>query len=132
LDVDAEAPELRALASYYAGRGGALWIADEGMVATLPHGEGAWEICRVYVHPDAHGTGLGARLLATAEAHAIQRGARELFLWTDSRFERAHRFYEKHGYVRAPDTRALHDIAETIEYRFSKPVVGFAHPTRSA
>ncbi len=36
LDVDAEAPELRALASYYAGRGGALWLAGEGagMIAT--------------------------------------------------------------------------------------------------
>lgn len=122
LDVDAEAPELRALASYYAGRGGASWIAGDGqgMVATAPDEEGAWEICRVYVHPDAHGSGLGARLLATAEAYAAAHDARALFLWTDTRFARAHRFYEKHGYVRAPETRVLHDIAETIEVRFSK------------
>lgn len=125
LDVDAEAPELRALASYYAGRGGALWLAGEGegMIATVPGAEGAWEICRVYVHPSRHGAGLGARLLETAEGHAIGAGARSLFLWTDTRFERAHRFYEKYGYVRDPETRALHDIAATIEARFSKAVV---------
>ena len=123
LDVDAEAPELRALASYYEGAGGALWIAGdgEGMVATVPHEEDAWEICRVYVHPDAHGTGLAARLLTVAESHAAASGARALFLWTDTRFERAHRFYAKHGYVRAAETRALHDIASTVECLFRKP-----------
>ena len=29
LDVDNEVPELRALASYYASRGGALWAAEQ-------------------------------------------------------------------------------------------------------
>lgn len=124
LDVDLEAPELRALASYYAGRGGALWIAGEGvgMAATAPADAGAWEICRVYVHPSQHGTGLAARLLATAEAHAVAAGAGALLLWTDTRFERAHRFYGKHGYRRTGETRELHDIADSIEYRFVKPL----------
>jgi GNAT superfamily N-acetyltransferase len=45
-------------------------------------------------------------------------------LWTDTRFHRAHRFYEKHFYVRAGAIRALHDIANTIEYRYAKPVSG--------
>jgi GNAT superfamily N-acetyltransferase len=123
LDVDAEAPELRTLASYYAARGGALWIAGEGegMIATAPEAAGTWEICRVYVHPDRHGTGLGAALLRTAERHAIARGARLLFLWSDTRFTRAHRFYQKHGYAQGAETRALHDIAATIEARFAKP-----------
>lgn len=91
------------------------------MIATAPDGD-AWEICRVYVHPDAHGTGLAARLLATAESHARAQGARSFFLWSDTRFSRAHRFYEKHGYVMAAETRALHDIADTIEARFDKPL----------
>ena len=41
LDVDGEMPELRALAAYYTGKGGALWAAEAdgrvvGMVATAP------------------------------------------------------------------------------------------------
>ncbi len=126
LDVDLEAPELRALASYYSERGGALWLAEagDGMVAAAPLGGGAWEISRVYVHPRRHGAGLGEALLATAERHAIAAGAAEFALWTDTRFQRAHRFYQKHGYVRAGAVRALHDIAGTIEYRYAKPVQG--------
>jgi GNAT superfamily N-acetyltransferase len=124
LDVDAEAPELRALATYYRGRGGMLWAAGavEGMIATVPEGGGRWEICRVYVHPLLHGSGLGAALLQTAERHAAAAGAADLVLWTDTRFERAHRFYEKWGYVRQGEVRALHDIAETLEYRYVKSV----------
>lgn len=126
LDVDLEAPELRALASYYRARGGMLWIAGEadGMVATAPLEAGAWEICRVYVHPRLHGTGLGRQLLNVAERHAIGAGATELVLWTDTRFRRAHRFYENASYVRDGPVRALHDIANTIEYRYAKPVHG--------
>ena len=124
LDVDREAPELRALATYYAGRGGALWVAGkvDGMIATVPLGDVVWEVCRVYVHPGWHGCGLGHRLLDTAESHATFAGAQRLVLWTDTRFQRAHRFYEKRGYVRGPGIRALHDIAQTLEWEYRKQV----------
>jgi len=94
------------------------------MVATAPLGEGAWEICRVYVQPRLHGAGLGRALLELAERHAIGAGATDLVLWTDTRFRRAHRFYENQSYVRAGPVRALDDIARTIEYRYAKPVHG--------
>jgi GNAT superfamily N-acetyltransferase len=124
LDVDAEAPELFALASYYATQHGALWVADDGvgMVATRPVAGTTWEICRIYVHPDRHGAGLGPALLHTAEAHAIAAGARTLTLWTDTRFARAHRFYEKQHYRRDQTTRALGDKGGTIEYHYAKAV----------
>jgi GNAT superfamily N-acetyltransferase len=117
-------PEYRALASYYAGLGGALWAAEQdgavvGMVATRPLGDGAWEICRVYVHPSLHGSGLGHALLDVAEAFAS--GADRFVLWSDTRFERAHRFYEKRSYVRAGPIRVLHDISSSLEYRYENP-----------
>ena len=76
MDVDGEMPEYRALASYYAAQGGALWSAEVdgqivGMIATRPLPDGVWEICRVYVLPARHGDGLGHRLLDVAEAHAV-------------------------------------------------------------
>jgi GNAT superfamily N-acetyltransferase len=124
-------PELRALASYYDGRGGALWTTEldgrvVGMVATVPHDTDAWEICRMYVHPALHGTGLGHRLLDLAEAHAGDVGAPRLVLWSDTRFERAHRFYEKRSYVRSGPLRVLHDISQSLEFAFAKPLNGIA------
>ncbi len=124
--MDAEAPELRALASHYAARGGTLWVAGpvDGMVATAPLADGAWEICRVYVHPRLHGAGLGRALLQVGERHAAASGASELVLWSDTRFTRAHRFYERHSYVRAGKSRALADIGNTLEFRYAKPLHG--------
>ncbi len=129
LDVDGEMPELRTLASYYASKRGALWTAETdgrvvGMVATVPYDAGTWEICRVYTQPSLHGSGLGHRLLNQAEAHARAAGATRLVLWSDTRFDRAHRFYEKHSYVRQGPIRVLHDISNSLEFGYAKPVTG--------
>lgn len=129
LEVDREEPQLRALASYYAAAGGALWAAEQqaaivGMVATRPLASGTWEICKVYTSPELHGGGLGHRLLDLAEAHAIAAGATRLALWSDTRFDRAHRFYEKRSYVRSGPIRVLHDISNSLEFAYAKPVDG--------
>ncbi len=129
MDVDAEMPEYRTLASYYADLGGALWTAEAdgqivGMIATRPLPDQVWEICRVYVLPALHGGGLGQRLLDVAEVHALSAGATQLVLWSDTRFDRAHRFYEKRSYVRSGPVRVLADISNSLEYGYAKPVNG--------
>ena len=131
LDVEGDAPGLLAPAAYYAAQGGALWIAEDagavaGMVAAVPRAADAWEVCRVYVHPDRHGTGLAHRLLDTAEAHAIAAGATRLLLWTDTQFDRAHRFYEKRSYVRSGPIRILESDPDILEFGYAKPVDGVA------
>lgn len=126
-DLDAELPELRALASYFAGSGGQLWLSEDqhGMVATRPMGaDGAWEICRLYVDQAARGSGLAHALLDTAETHARDTGAERLVLWTDTRFDAAHAFYEKRGYVRAGAIRILDDLSKSLEFRYAKPLKG--------
>jgi GNAT superfamily N-acetyltransferase len=127
VDLDGEDRDLRALATYYST--GALWAAEAndevlGMIATRPLEAGTWEICRVYVHPEHHGSGLAHRLLDTAEAHAIAAGATRLELWSDTRFDRAHRFYEKRSYVRRGPIRVLNDRAQSLEFAYAKPVNG--------
>jgi GNAT superfamily N-acetyltransferase len=130
LDVDGEVPELRALHSYFSKAGGAVWVAEEagrivGMVATRPLGsDRAWEICKMYVEKSQRGTGLAHRLLGGAEDHAMAQGAERLVLWTDTRFDAAHRFYEKRGYVRAGSIRILDDISKSLEFRYAKPAHG--------
>ncbi|MEO3473419.1 GNAT family N-acetyltransferase [Roseomonas sp. CAU 1739] len=130
LDVDGEVPELRALATYFRDQGGRLWVAEQGgriigMIATRPLKEdAAWEICRMYVDGAARGSGLATRLLDTAESHARVSGAERMVLWTDTRFTRAHGFYEKLGYVRQGSIRILDDISNSLEFRYTKPAVG--------
>lgn len=130
LDVDGEVPELRTLATHFARQGGALWAAERdgqvvGMVGTRPlNSDEAWEICRMYVAAGEHGSGLAGRLLDTAEAHARAAGAARLVLWTDTRFDRAHRFYEKRSYVRQGAIRILDDASKSLEFRYAKPARG--------
>ncbi len=128
LDVDGEAPELRALATHFTQRGGAVWAAERdgavvGMIAVDPAAE-AWQLSRFYVAAPERGTGLAQRLLALAEDHARMAGAGRMMLWTDTRFLRAHAFYETHGYVRSGALQALGGRSNTIEARFEKPLVG--------
>ena len=145
LNVDAELPELHALATYYTEKGGALWTAEAGggvvgMIAVVPRDDGIWEICRLYVLAPWRGAGLAHRLLDQAEAHACAPGithprppgathprapgATRLVLWSDTRFERAHRFYERRGYVRAGPIRVLNDLSNSLEFGYAKPVIG--------
>ncbi len=129
-DVDGELPELRALATYFGTAGGALWAAERdgrviGMAATRPmRQDEAWEVCKVYVAKEARGSGLAHALLDAAEGHARAAGAVRLVLWTDTRFEAAHRFYEKRGYVRQGSIRILDDLSNSLEFRYAKPLKG--------
>lgn len=129
-DVDAELPELHALAAYFARADGVLWAAEHdgrliGMVGTRPLGhDAAYEICRMYVAREQRGSGLAQRLLDTAEDHARAAGAERLVLWTDTRFNAAHRFYERRGYVRQGAIRILDDLSKSLEFRYAKPARG--------
>jgi GNAT superfamily N-acetyltransferase len=78
----------------------------------------------MYVEKSQRGSGLAHRLLGGAEAHAIEAGAHRIVLWTDTRFDAAHRFYEKRGYVRSGSIRILDDISKSLEFRYAKPVRG--------
>ena len=94
------------------------------MIAVRRLDDPAWEICRVYVDPALHGSRPGPRLLDHAEAYAIAAGAGRLLLWSDTRFDRAHRFYEKWSYVRHGPIRVLDDISNSLEFGYAKPVNG--------
>ena len=52
---------------------------------------------RLYVLDSARGDGAGSALLVNVIAEARRRGHRQLEIWSDKRFEDAHRLYERHG-----------------------------------
>jgi GNAT superfamily N-acetyltransferase len=57
------------------------------------------ELKRLYVRRDHRGQGLATALIGLVERQAAGLGAREVELWSDTRFEDAHRRYEALGYA---------------------------------
>jgi len=98
LDADLDDP-----AATYA----ALWIAEEGgavigAVALRDVGDGAVELKRMYLRPDARGRGLGKQLLGIALDWARANDKRTVRLDTSERMVAAQHLYEAHGFERVP------------------------------
>jgi putative acetyltransferase len=130
LFIAAEMPELRRLATTFREADGAFFVAHRevlgvpvlvGCVGYTTHGDTV-ELKKLYVAKPERRTGLGARLVATVEEAATARGASAIDLWSDTRFETAHRFYERRGYERTGAMRPLHDASATEEFYFRKPL----------
>lgn len=126
VDPHDDLADLRAPGRSFAAKGGAFWVAEDARgrvgacIAIDYPQDGAGELHRLYVRPDLRRQGLGEGLVRLAEAHARERGAGRIFFWSDTRFETAHRLYERLGYVQAGPTRELGDISGSVEYRFEK------------
>lgn len=126
VDPHDDLPDLRAPGSSYAQTDGAFWVVEDerGRVCAcvavdFPEAEIA-ELHRLYVRPDRRGMGLGSRLVRQAEAHARNRGASRMILWSDTRFVTAHRLYTRLGYGQDEGQRQLGDISQSVEYLFEK------------
>src|ERR1700733_3370353 len=97
--------DLSALGERYAGARAGFWVSEAddgalvGSVGIRPKDEHTCELKRLYLRADRRGTGLGQALYAHAESFA--RGAGYGRIWLDSsrRFGRAHRLYERNGFV---------------------------------
>jgi N-acetylglutamate synthase-like GNAT family acetyltransferase len=127
LDVDGEMPELRRIASDFTEHDGRFWVAESehgglrGCIGVTPAREhGGVELKKLYVASSARRTGLGGRLLELVLEDAARRGARFIDLWSDTRFETAHGFYERRGFLRNGVTRELGDLSGTVEYYFRR------------
>lgn len=77
-------------------RGDEVWVAEteDGSVVGLMLLDGDW-IMQLYVHPSWTGQGIGGQLVDVAKRCRPKR----LQLWTFESNVRAHRFYERHGFV---------------------------------
>ncbi len=120
-----EFPELLRPADHYDALSARLWCVDGpgatlvGSISARPWPErGCVEIGKMYVAMSQRGNGLAQRLMQEALAFARGTNAREMMLWTDTRFTRAHAFYEKLGFVRQMGERASGDVSFTWEYHY--------------
>ncbi|MBU0639444.1 MAG: GNAT family N-acetyltransferase [Planctomycetes bacterium] len=104
LDVEQEDPHLRAPGAHFRDRGGEFWVVEQdGRIrasgAVLLHPDSA-ELKSLYVHRSLRRQGWGRRLTLAAIEHARQAGRQRVILWSDTRFEEAHRLYESLGFLR--------------------------------
>lgn len=132
MDEEADLPDLLAVATIFARKGGRFWVVErEGIVvacigmAPSDPGEpgegkpaGGVELKRLYIHKSERRRGLGSRLCDLVEGEARALGAPFVDLWSDTRFHQAHALYERRGYVRGPATRDLHDKSNSTEYYY--------------
>src|SRR5512146_701274 len=87
--------------------GGAIFLARYrgaivGTCALLHAGEGRFELAKMAVTAGHQGLGIGRKLIEAAIAEYLARGARELFLESNSRLTPAITLYESAGFVHAP------------------------------
>ncbi|UTW56694.1 GNAT family N-acetyltransferase [Kordiimonas sp. SCSIO 12610] len=131
LDLDDLDSDLKSYAGYIKDKGGeAFALVDKntliGCVAYAPLEEGSYELKRMYLNKDHRGNGEGGRGNALMLLHHVlgimrDKKADALHAWSDDRFTRAHRFYEREGFDLVDgDTRFLHDISNSTEIHFVK------------
>ncbi|HET7335891.1 MAG TPA: GNAT family N-acetyltransferase [Rhizomicrobium sp.] len=125
LAVDDEMPELKTPASAAHAEDGRWWVAEDddqvvASVAAVPGPSATMELKKLYVAKHARRHGLAAQLVGLVEESARERNAHRIYLWTDTRFEDAHRLYERLGYRRGTQSRALNDLGNTIEFYYTK------------
>lgn len=74
------------------------------------------ELKKLYVSSDYRGYGLAQHLVKKVIREANIRNVAELFLWTDTRFTKAHQLYNKLGFTKQRTTRKLSDKSNTEEF----------------
>jgi len=85
--------------------GGEILLACDGVdaigcVALMVMGEGEFELAKMGVRPQAQGRGVGRKLIQAAVDTARARGARRLYLETNSKLGPALKLYADAGFVK--------------------------------
>lgn len=125
-DVELDMPDLRRPASSFSKKHGKFWVAehDTEIVGSVAVGvnvlERDSELFRLYVAKGARNLGLGSVLCELVESYATKQGAKQIELWSDVKFEDAHRHYLQRGYSYTGQMRDLNDLSGTTEYLFRK------------
>jgi len=125
LDAEREERHLLEPGPYFHAHQGEFWVVEENgtiraTVAVMLH-EDAGELKSLYVHPSLRRQGWGRRLTTLAIAYARSEGKRKMVLWSDTRFEDAHRLYRDMGF-REMGVRELHDSNNSVEYGFEMAI----------
>lgn len=144
-DPDSYHADLYDLDAHYFQRGFSFWVAElEGRVqgtaalelfSPVPGTPGALvqmgefrrisgtdcALQRLYVHPEARRAGLGTALFEATLSEARARRCAAMEIWSDKRFEDAHRLYGRYAAATVGD-RVCHDPDQSPEWGLYLPL----------
>ena len=126
-DPAVEVPDLLAFARHYEPPRGAFFVVrHEGRIAGSVGVEAldarSAELHRLYLDAALRGRGTGRALVEAVLDWCRARRVDRLVLWSDTRFDRAHRLYERMGFRRTGERALPGDVNQTREYGFERPV----------
>ena len=109
--------DLLNLEGNYRGRAGEFIIVEDQQqtivgchaVVPLDQQSQACTFRRLYLHKSLRGMGLGQALMQWALEWARSHGFQRVEFWSDTRFERAHKFFLKAGFLTENTNRKLDD-----------------------
>jgi len=127
-DPRVEVPDLLRFEEHYEAPRGAFFVVREedlivGSVGVeRVDGETA-ELHRLYLDAQLRGRGTGRALVQAALAWCrSERGITRLILWSDTRFDQAHRLYTRMGFRQTGERTLPDDLNQTREYGYERPV----------
>lgn len=126
-DPPVEVPDLLAFDAHYTAPRGAFWVVTDGRRVVGSVGvervdAGAAELHRLYLDADRRGRGLGEALVHTVVDWCRAERIGHLRLWSDTRFEHAHRLYLRLGFRRDGERTLPGDVNDSREYGFARDV----------
>jgi GNAT superfamily N-acetyltransferase len=80
------------------------------------------ELHRLYLDPRLRGQGFGDALVETILDWCRAQRLARLVLWSDTRFEHAHRLYERKGFRRIGERELPDDVNRSREYGYERDV----------
>ena len=122
-----EVPDLFDFEAHYAPPRGGFFVVREtnrivGSVGVERLDEHRAELHRLYLDAEQRGRGTGRALTEAGLAWCRERGIGHLILWSDTRFDLAHRLYTRMGFTRAGERTVVGDVNDSREYFFERPV----------
>jgi O-acetylserine/cysteine efflux transporter len=127
-DPRVEVRDLFRFEEHYAPPNGAFFVVREGTLIVgsvgveRVDGETA-ELHRLYLDARLRGRGTGRALVQAALAWCRgEQGITRMILWSDTRFDQAHRLYTRMGFRRTGERTLPDDLNQTREYGFERRV----------
>lgn len=127
-DPRIEVPDLLRFEEHYEPPRGAFFVVREGNLIVGSVGvervdRETAELHRLYLDARLRGRGTGRALVQAALAWCRgEPGITRLILWSDTRFDQAHRLYTRMGFRRTGERTLPDDLNQTREYGFERLV----------